>query len=482
MTSAALVAAGSMAVVAQEVELPAFQTTAGSLEAPEFEAIEGSLEQPVAPDPGLRFTVDLNAGFTFDTNEDLTNPSEGDSTRTNVGLAFGLESETEVSTLALSILTEARYDTGPGPDDGFEFRIPLGTLSYEREGFDSFANLNGRYFYDNVDDDVLIFLDENLNPVDLIVDGGDLRRWTFDGRVGFGAAAPIGAEAGFFYDNRDYIDTTDPDLYDRDEYGVDGILSFQITPTLRGRFTGSFSSLDEDDVTQTVTDTTNLGFGANYEIDAATVFSGDIAYTNIEETFFDSITDTTEGWVFDFSLQREVTNGTVGGALTRTLTEAAERTQLTFDRAMELPAGELDYTLGVSVSDSGGEARFVGDLTYSQELPTGGFSVTASQDTVTSDDEEDTLVTRIAVLYNHDINSVSSIDVNFGLGRSEDIGGGASDPDVRANAGIAYRRALTREWDWLLGYEAQYSVENGGDAATGNKVYTLIDRRFSIRP
>jgi hypothetical protein len=485
MTSAALVAAGSMAVVAQESALPGSPLVQGALVNPEFQALEGSLEAPEladAPEPGLRLTVDVNAGFRFDTNEDLTNPSEGDSTRTNLGADFGLISETEVSRLALSVLTELRYDTGPETDDGLEFRIPLATLGYEREGFDSFANLNGRYFYDNVDDDVLIFLDENLNPVDLIVDGGDLRRWTFDGRVGFGAAAPIGAEAGFFFDSRDYIDTTDPDLYDRDEYGVDGVLSFQILPTLRGRLIGSYSSLDEDDETQTVTDTTDLGFGATYEIDAATVFSGDVAYSSIEETFFDSITDTTEGWIFDFSLQREITNGTVGGALTRTLSEAVQRTELTFDRSMELPAGGLDYTLGVSVADNGGETRFVGSITYEQELPTGSLSVTANQNTVTSDDEEDTLVTQVLVLYNRDINSISSIGVNFGLGRSEDIGGGASDPDIRANAGISYRRALTREWDWVVGYERQYSSENGEDAATGNQVYTLIDRSFSIRP
>jgi hypothetical protein len=485
MTSAALVAAGSMAVVAQEVDLPGAPTIAGALVNPEFQSLEGSLEAPEiqdAPDPGLRLTVDVSAGFSFDTNEDLTDPSEGDSTRTNLGATFGLASETEVSRLALSVLTELRYDTNPGPDDGLEFRIPLGTLGYEREGFDSFANLNGRYFYDNVDDDVLIFLDEDLNPVDLIVDGGDLRRWTFDGRVGFGAAAPIGAEAGFFYDNRDYIDTTDPDLYDRSEYGVDGVLSFQLLPTLRGRFTAAYSNLDEDDLAQTVTDTTDLGFGATYEINAATVLSGDIAYSTIEETFFDTITETTEGWIFDFSLQREVTNGTIGGGLTRTLSEAVGRTQLTFDRAMELPAGQLGYTLGVSVADDGGETRFVGDLTYSQELPRGGFSVTASQDTATNDDEEDTLVTRLAVLYDHEINSVSSIGVNFGLGRSENIGGGASDADVRANAGISYRRELTRDWEWVLGYERQYSVEDGGDAATGDKVYTMIDRSFSIRP
>jgi hypothetical protein len=468
-------------VVVQSVE-SATPTVIQPVQQPALTGLSGGAAAADAPEPDFRVSVDLSAGLSYDTNEELEDPSPGDTTRANLGATFGLVNETLVSRLAASVLTEMRYESGPGEDDGIEFRIPLGTLSYEREGIDSFATLNGRYFYDRVDDDVLVFLDEDLNPVDLLVDGGDLRRWTLDGRVGFGQASPIGAEAGFYYDNRDYIDVTDPDLYDRTDYGVDGVLSFSLTPTLRGRVTGAISRLEEDDVTETVTDTRNVGIGANYDIDAATVFSGDVAYTSIEETFFDTLTDTTEGWVFDFSLQREVSNGTVGAALSRTLTEAVERTELTFARAMELPSGELSYTLGVSVPDSDGDTRFVGDVTYARELPSGSFSVSASQDTVTSDDEEDTLVTRVAVDYNYEINSVSSLGLNFGLGRSEDIGGGTSDTDVRANAGVTYRHALTREWDWLLGYEARYSIEDGGDAATGNRVYTLIDRRFAIRP
>ncbi len=62
MTSAAILAAGSVAVMAQELQLP------------ELQRLEG--DEPVeAPEPGLRMTVDLNAGFTFDTNENLTDPS-----------------------------------------------------------------------------------------------------------------------------------------------------------------------------------------------------------------------------------------------------------------------------------------------------------------------------------------------------------------------------------------------------------------------
>jgi hypothetical protein len=75
---------------------------------------------------------------------------------------------------------------------------------------------------------------------------------------------------------------------------------------------------------------------------------------------------------------------------------------------------------------------------------------------VSDDDGEDTLVSRIALDYNQEINSVSSFGVNFGLGRSEDLGTLSDDTTTRANLGVTYRRALTRDWDWVLGYEARY--------------------------
>jgi hypothetical protein len=89
-------------------------------------------------------------------------------------------------------------------------------------------------------------------------------------------------------------------------------------------------------------------------------------------------------------------------------------------------------------------------------------------------------VSRIALNYNQEINSVSSFDVSFGLGRSDEISGDES--DTRANLGVSYRHALTREWDWVLGYEARYLLEDGGDPATGNRIFTRIDRSFAFRP
>jgi hypothetical protein len=82
-----------------------------------------------------RFTVDLSAGASVDTNEDLDDPSRGTTTRTNLGATFGLLDETEVSRLAVSVFSRAEWANSPDPDeDGFDFRIPSGSLDYTRRG------------------------------------------------------------------------------------------------------------------------------------------------------------------------------------------------------------------------------------------------------------------------------------------------------------------------------------------------------------
>jgi hypothetical protein len=440
-------------------------------------------QQSDAPS-GTRFTLDLSAGASVDSNEDLDETSAGTTTRTNLGATFGLLDETEVSRLALSIFTRAEWAESPDDDeDGFDFRIPSGSLSYTRRGADSSLGLNARYFFDRVDDDVLIFLDEDLNPVDLIVDGGDLRRLTLGANLSVGLSAPIGFDASVFYDNRDYIGTTDPDLFDRVSWGGNGALRFVLTDVATARLTAGYSRRDDDDIGETLTETVSYGGGLSYQIDQITSLNADISYTTIDETIFDVTTTENEGWGFDLGLQRQVRNGSVGASLSQVVDEASTRTVISFQRARDLPDGSLSYSLGYSIADEedSTENGFVGSLDYRRDLKTGGLSATASQQFVSDDDGEDTLVSRISVAYNQEINSVSSVGVSFGLGRSDEVGG-SGDTTTRANVGVTYRHALTRDWDWVLGYEARYRLEEGGDPATGNRVFTGIDRSFTFRP
>jgi hypothetical protein len=440
-------------------------------------------QQADAPS-GTRFSVDLSAGASVDTNEDLDEPSPGTTTRTNLGATFGLLDETEVSRLALSVFTRAEWAESPDPDeDGFDFRIPSGSFSYTREGPDSLLGLNARYFFDRVDDDVLIFLDENLNPVDLTVDGGDLRRVTLGANLSLGISAPIGFDAQVFFDDRDYIGTTDPDLYDRQSWGGSGALRFRLSDVMTGRLTASYSRDDDDDIGEPVTENVAYGAGLSYQIDEITTFNADLAYTTIDETIFDVTTTENEGWAYDIGLSRQLGDGSIGASLSQVIDESSTRTVISFQRARELPDGSLTYSLGYSIADEEDETEngFVGGLDYRRDLPTGSVTANATQEFITDDDGEDTLVSRIALNYNQEINSVSSFDVSFGLGRSDEVGG-SGETTTRANLGVSYRRELTRDWDWVLGYEARYLLEDEDDAATGNRVFTLIDRSFTLRP
>lgn len=439
-------------------------------------------QQSDAP-AGTEYTVDLSLGASVDTNEGLDDPSLGTTTRTNIGATFGLLDETEVSRLALSVFARAELANSPNPEqDGFDFRLPNGTLSYTRLGPDSRLDLNARYIYERVDDDVLVFLDENLNPVDLIVDGGDLRRLTLDGNLSLGVESPIGFDASLFYDNRDYIGTTNPDLFDRVSWGGSGTLRMSLTDVIIGNLTASYDRLDEDETGDPLTETFRYGAGLSYEIDEITLFSADLSYSTIDETIFDVTSTENEGWGFDVAIERQLRDGSVGATLARVVDESSTRTVISFQRARDLPDGRLSYALGYSIADDEDDSEngFVGGIDYRRDLPSGRVTANATQEFRTNDDGDDTLVSRIALAYNQEINSVSSLGVNFGLGRSDEVSG-PGDETTRANVGVTYRRALTREWDWVLGYEARYSREDG-DPATGNRVYTLIDRSFDFRP
>jgi opacity protein-like surface antigen len=445
-------------------------------------AIVPGWAQQTEPPPGGRFTLDLSAGASVDDNEGLDDPSLGTTTRTNVGATLRFLDETAVSSLAVSLFTRAEYADSPDRSiDGFDFRLPTATAAYTRLGANSRLALTGRYVFERVDDDVLIFLDESLNPVDLVLDTGELRRVTLGGTLSTGIEGPLGVDVGVSFDDRDYSGTTDPDLYDRRNVGVNGALRFQLNPVLSGRLTASYSRLDEDTFGDPLTETTAYGVGLTYALDEITVITGDLRATTIEETVFGVTSVENDGLAFSLGVQRETPGGAVGGQIARTVEEAATRTQLSVNRATDLRDGSIAWSLGYSFSDDDGDGAVIGSLDYSRELRTARVSAQLSQQAISDDDGDDTLVTRIALGYTQEINSVSSVGVNFGLGRSDDLGAG-DDSTTRLNLGVNYRRALTRDWDWVLGYEARYLSEDDGDTANSNRVFTRIDRSFTFRP
>jgi len=440
-----------------------------------------SYAQQAEEEAGLRLTVDVGTGVSVTENAGLDDPSEGTTTSSTTSLDFGLISETRSSRLIASVSTGLRFRDEPESDDEAEFIAPDSFVTYTREGANSAFALNVRFRDEELDERVLTFLDEDLRPVDFLVDGGNLQQLSASAQLSLGIEGPLGFTGNVFYNTRDYSDTIDPELYDRTTFGASAVTSLRFSDVLTGSITASASEFDAEDAAETERTTTSLGVGLAYDISPRTTVSGNVSYDQIETTEFGVFTETTDGLGFAVSAVTELANGTVGGSLQRTINTAGERTAISFDRAMELPTGSLSYGLGYTFSDDG-EDRLTAQLALGRDLPRGSLSASLSQQAATNDEDEQVLFTRAAVTYTQDINNVSGFTVDFGLGRTEEIGSGGGDETTRANLGVTYRRELTSEWDWALGYRTQYLRENAGDGRNSNTIFTRIDRSFSIRP
>lgn len=434
-----------------------------------------------ADEPGLRLTVDVGTGISVNDNAGLNDPSLGTTTSSTTSFDFGLTSETRSSRLTAGVSTGLRFKKDPNADGEFDLITPNSFVTYTREGASSEFTFTARYRNEPLDERVLTFLDEDLQPVDFLLDGGNLQQLSTSAALSLGIGGPLGFTGRVFYDTRDYTDTVDPDLYDRTTVGVSTATSLRFSDVLTGSLTAGVTRFEAENVSGTERTTSSLGFGVSYDISPRTSVSANVSYNEIETTEFGVFTTKTDGFAYSLSAGTDLSNGRLGASLQHSVNTSGERTSLSFDRSMELPRGNLSYGLGYTFSEDGDD-RLTANFALSRDLPRGAISATLSQQATTNDDDDQILLTRVGVTYDQDINNVSGFTVDFGLGRAENIGTGASDETTRANLGVSYRRELTEDWDWTLGYRAQYLKENGGDARTSNTVFTRIDRSFSIRP
>lgn len=432
-------------------------------------------------EPAFRLTVDVGTGLRVGNNVGLEDPAEGTTTTSRTTLNFGLVSETRTSRLTAGVSTGLDFRDEPGTGSEFDFVTPNSFITYSQNAANSAVQATLRYRDELLDERILTFLDEDLQPVDFVVDVGRLQRLSGSARLSLGIEAPLGFDATLSFDDREYTDTFDPDLYDRRTVSLATVTRLRFSDVMTGRLLASVRQFDAEDVPTTERTSTSLGFGLSYEISPRTRVNADVTYDRIETTEFGAFTETTDGIGFSVAAVTDLPNGSITGSIRQTVNTSGDRTTINLGRAMELPLGALSYGVGYTFSDEG-EDRLTADFAISRDLPTGSVQATLTQQAGVNDDEEQVLVTRVGVAYNQEVNSVSGFTVNFGLGRTEEIGLAGSDETTRANLGLTYRRELTEDWDWTLGYQTQYLKENAGSARNSNTVFTRIDRRFTLRP
>lgn len=429
--------------------------------------------------PGLDLTFDVGVTASVSDNAGLEDPAEDPTFRTGVRLGFGLASETRVQELRIGANTRLDYVDGPGESGDIEIASPAFTLSYSRFVPNSRLDFATSYRRDSVDDRTLTVDVPGFNPIDLIVSGGTLEDTRASVGFATGIEAPFGYNLGVSITDRDYTDTTDPDLYDRRTITGTAGTRFRFSPVAEGRITASYSLYEAENAVETERRTTRIGVGGTLQASPILSIDGSISYNLIEIEEIGAPDDETEGVGATVSVARDMPNGSIVGSVSHRIESAAERTEFSIRRAMDLPRGALTYGIGYTTADEG-DGSILLNVSAVRDLRDGSLRASLSQRTVSDDEDNDLRLTTVDIDYRYEINSVSSLGVGLGLGRTDALGASGEDK-TRADLSVTYRRQVTRDWDWSLGYRARY-IDEPARTATSNTVFTGFDRSFSIRP
>lgn len=425
-------------------------------------------------------TLSFSQGIEVSDNEDLDSSTSGVTTTSRTGLGFGVESVTRIETLRFSIGTEIVGDFGGGADDDFSIENTTAALEYGRVGANSALRFSARYAEVNLEDEVLLADPEfgiGLGPDTIIVDSGSVNTTSLGLTFETGTSAPFGVEVTARYIDRDYIDTTDPDLSDVTRVSVDALARFRINPALTARALAGIAREDEDDAASTETRDTYVGLGIGGETAGGLSFTGDLLFDRSETTVAGPTTTTDEGVGVEVSVTQDRPDGSIGADVSSRIGDDGRRTEASVNRNFDMRNGEFGFSLGVVDQDGDDTLRPAASVLYRQETPRGGLTASLTQEP--SIDSGDAYVnTSIEIDYEEAINEVSGWAAGVAYTASNQVGGG--DDDSRATATIAYSRALTEEWRMRTGLEHIRESDSGASTESSNTLFFNIERDITF--
>ncbi len=429
---------------------------------------------------GAQVTFDFSSEIEIDDNEALDSTSLGTTTTFDNALGVSILSETQTSSIEFTGRTVLRYENDPTSGSDTRFDDNAVGVAYQTEGASSQFRTSFDYQEVQVDDEFLADTDGDLISDELVIDSGERRRSQFAIGLTNGVGGPFQTDVSLRAVDVNFVDTMDANLFDFRRYTADARARAQFSPVVTGIARLSFEDFEGEDTDQTERRTYEASVGAELAVDPVSLVTVEVGYTSIDEDTTAG-PDDINGFTGALRYARDLANGTAGARLTRDITQESERTELVFDRSIELPAGQLSFEVGASDSSTG-PVSAVGSIRYSQELPSAVISIAATRTATTTDDSDEILTTRLNASYVREISPVMAFDVAVGLAQTEDIGSGTADETTRADIELAIRRALTDDWDLRAGYRGRYSDSTANPDARSNAVFATVSRTFALRP
>ena len=425
---------------------------------------------------GLLVTGDIEFGV------ELEDRSGADSADTAVftDIRLGILSETQTSRLSFNLGGRLQVEDNADGDNEDGLVDPFADLGYTVEGADSVLDFTASYTEADVDDSILIDLDGDLLGDTVISSEGKVKTTNAALDFRFAESAPVGGEIFLSWRDRDFEDTISDAVFDTE------LTTARVTANFRPRQTLEFSLFVEqedyvaDDVDQTDRTTMLYGIGIFYEIDPILRLDASVNYTEVETETVSGLTEN-DGVGFDFTLTRDMPNGTIALFGSQAVATEVTRTELGVSRDLELPGAELGFSVAVSASDEGDTVWLAG-VDYSRDFRSGLLTAGLSQVAEANDDDEEVLRSTLSVDYLYELTPVSSLGVGLSVARTEDIGLGDVSEGTVAELTVSYSQELTEDWDWRLSYTGRHTDPEGGGSSTRNTYTGTIGRSFSIRP
>lgn len=456
-------------------------------------ALAGALCLPILPalaqeGGGVLYSFGVSETVRVGNNLALDTPAQGTSTIADTNLTFGILSEREDQTLdldmGLSLTIENTPDTGSSTEFGVQ--NPFIALSYGREAPNAAFGLNLDYreseidqlsLSDFINDDGVLDIPEDF---DGLFGSGTRSAYGADVTLELGVDAPLGFNLEAGVSGINYSGSVDPDLfdYDRTNLGAEAVLEF--SPVLSGTVGLDYSTYDAANPEQTYRTTTDGTVGIDYALSPRADLSARVGVTQIETEEFGASTVDVTNPIWSFGLDYDMPNGVLTADLDLSSDDdGAERRNLVVGRSMDLPDGELFYSLGLTDPESG-DIEPIGSLSWQRALPAGSLEISLNRAVRNSNTDETQLFTSFAAEYDHRINTISSVGLNLFYGQTDSTTGtpGTTQSEISAT----YNHALTDEWDLVTGVSYQTRDEDTVGSASSPSVFLTIGRRFDFRP
>ena len=328
-------------------------------------------------------------------------------------------------------------------------------------------------------------VDDDFDADDLTEDGG--RRERLDTELGLvtGRFAPFGTDTRLRYRLTTYSPEADED--DERLYSVDNTLFFRVNPQVTMRTNVFLSRTETEDALNTEETVVRYGVGADLALDRAWTATLDISFSDLE-TEVDGILpgsrDITvvNGFGASAEVTRDMRNGAYTFSASRNIDDTGFQDTFRVRRTLVLANGaDINGSIGLTRFE-GTDPILIYSLSYANEILRGvQFNAAFDRSGGVSGDDENIVRTRLQAGVGRDLTPRSSLNFDVALLDVQDFGMVGTDT-ARVDFDLAYRHALTEDWNLAARMSRQITFEDGDREDREDILSLSIERRFSFRP